>query len=247
MDEQMIEAMGMRLANRAYLYRLFHIAFGAEPSKEMLAALCSRESVEALRYFGSTDEAAHMREDGTGRSLAEVLDSIADALAECAGKEEDPDYVESMKSAFTRLFLVPGSSYVYVWESPYIGKETMLFQESTLDVRRRYAEYGFTAVEFGHFPEDHLSMMLDFLAHLSSTAYDVFGDGGDEELFRILSSQQEFVSEHIVNWLPAFRERLDEKDVSGMYSDLAEALYTFLQVDSSFMGHVLAMPLVDQA
>ena len=71
----------------------------------------------------------------------------------------------SLKASFTRLFLVPGASFVHPWESPYIGKEVMLFQESTLDVRHRYAAYGFAAAEFGHFPEDHVSMMLDFLGN----------------------------------------------------------------------------------
>ena len=57
----------------------------------------------------------------------------------------------------------------------------MLFQESTLDVRSRYAEYGFAAVEYGHFPEDHVSMMLDFLAHLSTRAFDAFESEEDDE------------------------------------------------------------------
>ena len=57
-----------------------------------------------------------------------------------------------MEVAFNKLFMVPGGSYAYPWESPYLGKDATLFKESTLDVRERYAKYGFEAEMKGHFP-----------------------------------------------------------------------------------------------
>jgi len=173
MEERAIEALGMRLANRAYLYRIFHIAFGAEPSKEELSVLGSKETIDAAQYLADT-------------CGSEALLDVVRLFSSFASKAADGAYVESMRSDFAKLFLVPGASYVHPWESPYIGKEAMLFQESTLDVRHRYAEYDFVAMEFGHFPEDHVSMMLDFLAHLSSRAFDAFEAGRDDEVKRIL-------------------------------------------------------------
>lgn len=227
MEEQAIEELGMRLANRAYLYRIFHIAFGAEPTGEELSVLGSAETVDAARY------------------LAEACDS--DALAEAArlfaslgSKACDGAYVEALRSDFTRLFLAPGESYVHPWESPYVGKEEMLFQESTLDVRHRYADFGFAAVEFGRFPEDHVSMMLDFLAHLGSRAFDAFGEGRDDEARRILASQRDFVQAHLLNWLDKFHEELCEKDGTGVYRQLAAALLAFLALDEGFAERALA-------
>ncbi len=237
MDDQMVEEQGMRFANRAYLYRLFHIVFGAEPRGEVLSALASSEAADAFGHLASTTEAAQVPIEVGGRTriASDVLADMAELLGSLDGKADDAAYIESLKSEFTRLFLVPGETYVYLWESPYIGKETMLFQESTLDVRSRYAEYGFAAVEFGHFPEDHLSMMLDFLAHLSDQAFDAFGDGRDEEVARILSSQRDFVATHLTDWLPAFQTSLDEKDPEGIYCRFGAALQAFLQTDALFM------------
>lgn len=227
MEERAIEALGMRLANRAYLYRIFHIVFGAEPSKEELSVLGSKETVDAAEYLADACRSEELHD------AAVLFSSLADKAA-------DGDYIESMKSGFTKLFLVPGASYVHPWESPYIGKETMLFQESTLDVRHRYAEYDFIAVEFGRFPEDHVSMMLDFLARLGSRAFDEFEAGRDGEVERILSSQKDFVTTHLLNWFADFHAALCERDETGVYSQLASALQEFLLLDVQFVDTALS-------
>jgi TorA maturation chaperone TorD len=244
-EEQMIETVGMRLANRAYLYGIFHIVFGAEPSNDEMNALTAQTTIDAFRYLSDTDHASRacletgVRENTQETSAIEILSHMAEFLASLGKKMDDAEYLESLRSDFTRLFLVPGNSYVYPWESPYVGKEMMLFQESTLDVRRRYREYGFAAMEYGHFPEDHLSMMLDFLAHLSSRAFDAFGDGDDRNVKRILSSQKEFIVTHFINWLSDFYNDLSKKDVMGVYCQFADALRAFLETDRIFVEDTL--------
>jgi TorA maturation chaperone TorD len=244
-EEQMIETVGMHLANRAYLYRVFHIVFGAEPSSDELGTLASQTTVEAFQYLSGTNHASYARfEIGAQETIqkvsaAETLSCTTKFLISLGKKMDDVEYLESLRSDFMRLFLVPGNSYVYPWESPYVGKEMMLFQENTLDVRRRYREYGFTAMEYGHFPEDHLSMMLDFLAHLSSRAFDAFGDGDDEDVRRVLFSQGEFISTHLTNWLSDFYKDLSKKDISGVYRQFADALRAFLETDKLFIEDTL--------
>lgn len=225
MEEQDIEETAMRLANRAYLHRLFHIAFGAEPSGEELGALGSPQSVEAARYLAE-------------REGSSELSAAAELLASLGGHAGDAARIEALRSDYNRLFVVPGDSYVHPWESPYIGKEAMLFQESTLDVRHRYREHGFAAAGLGRFPEDHISMMLDFLAHLSSDAFEAFGDGDDAEVARILASQRDFSAVHLLNWVDAFCGKLREKDSDGAFLCLAEALSAFLAIDERFMARM---------
>lgn len=228
MEKQLIEAMGMRLANRAYLYRVFHIVFGAEPSKDELRLLGSPETIEAFRHLEEQDP--------------EAFSPVAADLLVSLGDEADDDaFAASMKSDFMRLFVVPGETYVHPWESSYTGKEAMLFQESTLDVRHRYAEHGFVAVELGHFPEDHVSMMLDFLAYLSIEAFEAFGDEKDDRVRVIVSFQLDFVVAHLLNWMPDFCAKLNEHDHCGPYDQLARALHAFLSADARFMEAALAV------
>ena len=228
MDDQNIEMIGMKLANRAYLYRVFHIVFGAEPSSEEIGILSDALTLDAFRYLRDADATAANFEH-----TLELLDSLDD-------KATDESFIDGLRSDYIRLLQVPGPNYVYIWESPYIGKQKTIFQESTLDVRYRFREYGFEAEEAGHFPEDHLSMMLDFLAHLSTRAFDAFGDGDDNEATRIVASQKNFVETHLMNWFHLFLDDLEKKDEAGMYYQLAEALYGFLRIDALFAEEFLA-------
>jgi TorA maturation chaperone TorD len=223
MNEQKIEEIGMRLANRIYIYRVFHIIFGTTPTGDELKTLSADETLQVFATVKSVDELA---------SLYELMTTFGEHV-------EDAAYIESLKTEYSRLFLVPGTSSVHPWESPYIGKQSMLFQESTLDVRHRFLEYGYEAQMQGNFPDDHLSLMLDFLAHLSGRAFDAFGDNEDAALWQILISQEDFIKTHLLNWLPLFCEKLKEKDKSTIFLRSGEALRKFLELDAQFINEML--------
>jgi len=246
MEEQLIEALGMRLANRAYLYRILHIVFGAEPSRDELVTLGAQETFDAFQYLRDEEQASRthieiaVKEDVQTISVAKSLTDALALLNTLREKIDDANFIDVLKTDYTKLLMIPGSSYVHPWESPYIGKEAMLFQESTLDVRYRYREHGIEALEFGHFPEDHISMMFDFLAILSTRAFDAFSDGNDEEFRRILTSQGDFIAEHLTLWLPKFHNDLYKKDKRGIYNQFAEVLRAFLEVDKLFIAETLS-------
>jgi len=246
MDEQTIEIIGTRLANRAYLFRVFHIIFGAEPSEDELKTLSDQATLNAFEYLKDqvqNDQRVTLtddQEDAVDSSATEILTHTLEHFVALGAKIGDAEYIDSLKSAYTRLFLVPGESYVYPWESPYVGTTAVIFTQSTLDVRKRFRAEGFVAQEYHHFPEDHIAMMLDFLAHLSNRAFDAFGDGDDEEFVLILDAQKQFISLHLTNWLHSFQEDLDKKDGSGIYSQFTRALRVFLKFDELFLEDVLS-------
>lgn len=246
MEEQAVETFAMRLANRAYLYRILHIAFGAEPSEEELEVLGSGQTGEALRFLAQTDEAARVRiafdtSEGTREEpAAEALERAAGLAADLGAKAHDAEAVSALKDCYTRLLVVPGPGFVYPWESPYIGQETMIFQESTLDVRARFKAQGYQAVLHHHFPEDHISMMLDFLAHLSTRAFEAYGDGDDARARKTLKAQVEFIEAHLGEWVSEFAREVRKKDVLGAYATLADALSVFLEIDRLFVRGALA-------
>ncbi|WP_449138674.1 TorD/DmsD family molecular chaperone, partial [Slackia sp.] len=161
MNENTIERIGMALADRAYIYRLFHVALGAEPNAEELDVLASEQTRAVFGRLAESD-VANAKRLATWDEGLKVDSMCSDALTRmvelCAvlGERQanDSAYADAMKVAFNKLFMVPGGSYVYPWESPYLGKDATLFKESTLDVRERYAKYGFEAEMKGHFPED---------------------------------------------------------------------------------------------
>ena len=191
MNENTIERIGMALADRAYAYRLFHVALGAEPNAEELDVLASEQTRAVFGRLAGSDVAKAKRLATWDEGL-KIDSTCSDALTRmvelCAVLGEHlangPAYADAMKVAFNKLFMVPGGSYVYPWESPYLGKDATLFKESTLDVRERYAKYGFEAEMKGHFPEDHIAMMMQFLACLADESYEAFADGDDARMAR---------------------------------------------------------------
>lgn len=244
MDDIAIEAMGLRLADRIYAYRMLHIVFGASPNREELEMLSCAQTVEVfarlrdaaneenltLKTYDQGKESVVAASDVLGR-----MEKLADFLR---GKVDDADYIDSLSSLYVRLFSVPGESYVYPWESPYLDTDKMIFKESTIDVRRRYAAHGFEAVEYKHFPEDHVSMMLDFMARLSERAFQAFGDEDDEKAAALLGDQADFIDAHLGEWLESFHKELCLKDESGMFSQMAEVLRAFVAVDWAFAASV---------
>lgn len=213
------------LAARVYEYRVLHIVFGSEPTNRELQLLESSETAQACRAL---EAAGYPAESLIGRVT----------LKEEAASEVST--VELLRNQFTRLFAVPGDSYVKPWESVYVGKTDVLFTQVTLDVRNRYEALGFKAQEKGHFPEDHLSMMLDFMAAVAERAYEAATDGNDAEAQRLIEAQVAFSQQHLANWLPLFCEALEAKDATGFFAAYAQVARAFVEADQTLAGQLVA-------
>lgn len=226
MDQGTIKTLGMRLANRTYIYRMMHIVFGAVPTAAELDLMGDEDFRKAFTYLADVTGSQEMRD-------------AAQAVAEVGAKKDAPGFLDAVHTEYQRLYMVPGPDYVYPWASSYEGGENVIFRESTLDVRKRYAEWGFEAEQKGHFPEDHVAMMMDFLANLSQAAYDSFADGDDAKTRDILQSQASFALNHLGKWLDEFAERTSKHDRTGVYDAFAKALVAFVGIDEDFIGGTL--------
>ncbi|MDO4289891.1 MAG: molecular chaperone TorD family protein [Eggerthellaceae bacterium] len=226
-DYEREREIGMLLARRAYAYSLLHVVFGGEPDAETVVQMFGEQASASLPTFGRADRADRV-------ACAARVDR-ADRGHSCSGSAgldaSDPALVETLRSDYARLFLVPGDAYVHPWESPYVGKESMLFQESTLDVRTFYHEAGFKLQAEKHFPDDHIAAMMDFMGRLSQSAYEAFADGDDAEAARVLGVQRSFAEKHLLTWVDAFAEKVAENDVHACYAAFAADMAAFVRLD----------------
>lgn len=213
------------LAARVYEYRVLHIVFGSEPTSQKLQLLESPETAQVCQAL-----------DSAGYPAESLIDRVS--LKEEAACEAST--AEVLRNQFTRLFAVPGDSYVKPWESVYVGKTDVLFTQVTLDVRNRYEALGFKAQEKGHFPEDHLSMMLDFMAAVAERAYEAAADENDAEAQRLVEAQAAFIQRHLANWLPLFCEALEVKDATGFFAAYARVTRAFVEADQALAGQLVA-------
>ena len=215
-------AVGMALARRAYLYSLFHVVFGGEPTEETLERLFGAESLDGLSAALSDDADGAL--DAFARKLSRVREDFDDDKAATAS---------SLRSDYTALFEIPGAAYAHPWESSYIGDGKMVFQESTLDVRSFYHEAGFKLQAEKRFPDDHIAAMMDYLGRTGQRAYDAFADGLDADAARELARARRFIESHVLTWVDAFAEAVAEHDARGFYASAAQAMASFSRADAA--------------
>ncbi len=217
------------LAARTYTYRMLHIVFGSEPTEQELALLggeATTAACAALTFAGYSEAAL----------LTSAVSPFADRL-------ETPAFADELRDQYARLFMVPGEGYVKPWESVYATAEATLFTRRTLDVRAAYESLGFQAQEKGHFPEDHLSMMLDFMAAVAERAYEAAAAGDDGRAARLLDAQLAFAGTHLSNWLPKLRAALEAHDASGFFAAFGRVTEAFVEEDRRLVAELTA-PLV---
>jgi TorA maturation chaperone TorD len=213
------------LAARVYEYRLLHILFGSEPTYEELELLTNDDAIQVSEALAAV-----------GYPTSSLFSRLTESVQNTSGNAA----VERLRDWYTRLFIVPGDTYVKPWESVYVGKNDVLFTEVTLDVRNRYEALGFKAQEKGHFPEDHLSMMFDFMAGVSQRIYENAAAGNVAEAQNLVYAQGCFAQNHLVNWLPLFKEKLEEKDKTGFFAACASMAEAFVTADVACAKEVLA-------
>lgn len=223
--------IGMQLACRAYFYSLMHVVFGSEPTIDTVGHMLSQRSADVLAACAA-ECAGESAGERAGDLPAQAASAASALEAICAASGRDTRALtEALASDYSMLFLVPGQTYVRMWESPYTGKEGMVFQESTLDVRKRYHAAGFKLQAEKKFPDDHLAAMMDFMGRLGQRAYDAFADGRDDELATVLGMQCEFIDLHILTWIDDFAAAVAIKDGDGLYAAFAVLAAAFVRRD----------------
>ncbi len=217
MTQEKRETIELLLANRLYLYTLLHSVFGREPDAGMAGMLCSES---AARAFGLLSE-------GEGS----VLDRAAPFLASIADRKDDPDWLDTVRSEYTRLFIGPGQLPAPPWESVYLGEEPILFQSVTLQVRETYRSFGLLPEGYPRVADDSLALELGFMEKLAGRALEDWNAGDMTGLDRLLESAGAFLEEHLLRWIPKFLNRMKTSETQILYPQLCLILDAFLRRD----------------
>lgn len=167
---------------RSQLYGLLARVFRAEPDALLLEHMKGPEVLAAL--------------GGDGVRLAAFLEvRPVEALIAELGEEH------------ARLFLGPGA-HVSLHESVLVRREGgLLWGVETADVAAFMREAGFDLpVRSGMIP-DHLSVELEFMAHLCREEAQALRDGDDPLRRSARSWQGEFLGRHLGKWVGDVRDR----------------------------------------
>ena len=182
--------------------------------------MSSEESLQVIALFEGDSEAA--------AKLKAVFVSCADLD------------VDAVKMEYTRLFLGPDTLIAPPWESCYTAEERALFQESTLAVRSWYQQYSYVPAGYPSHPDDHISLMMHFLALTTQRAAACLESDLMCGYRSLLEGQKLFEKNHILNWMDAYCADMDKSETKLLYPQLVRAMAAFIVYDQQAISELLA-------
>ncbi|PAS43543.1 molecular chaperone TorD [Vibrio cholerae] len=208
----MMQELKILNEKRAEIYWWLSSLFFKELSEQDIARYHSAE----VRTFlsGLADEQSLNREV---KHLVEALNRLQDRQ----------DAQLELAADFCDLFLKSDRDSALPYASVYTD-QGLLNGKPAQQMRELLRAHGVKVEQNLNEPEDHLAIQLDFLAHLAISANQIEHSA---QLSLALQAQSDFISQHLLTWLPAFAERCTQFDAFGLYSAAARLALAFIQQD----------------
>jgi len=165
---------------------------------------------------------------GLSLPSAELAEAVSKTAAPLSFPFLDP---KGLIPEYHRLFVGPGHLPVPPYESVY-RENWQVMGETTVDVKRQYAEAGYAlAPSFTELP-DHVTAELAFMALLAEEEAKAWETEDISAALAWLERERAFLQDHLTQWLPAFCDRLPASTEAPFYRRLAVALREFIALDA---------------
>ncbi|HFG2013366.1 TPA: molecular chaperone TorD [Vibrio cholerae] len=216
----MMQELKILNEKRAEIYWWLSSLFFKELSEQDIARYHSAE----VRTFlsGLADEQSLNREV---KHLVEALNRLQDRQ----------DAQLELAADFCDLFLKSDRDSALPYASVY-ADQGLLNGKPAQQMRELLGAHGVKVEQNLNEPEDHLAIQLDFLAHLAISANQIEHSA---QLSLALQAQSDFISQHLLTWLPAFSERCTQFDAFGLYSAAARLALAFIQQDKHCLDELI--------
>jgi TorA maturation chaperone TorD len=212
---------------REMFYLFLSRSFSREVDKTFLQSL--------FEISNSLQESFKDFEESSLNRGRELLKSFC---SEIRGADEEV-VLGDLARHYAFLFLGVGPENVSLCESAYRSARGLLFQDVYFDILERYREVGLGKREDFSESEDHLSLELAYMAHLSHRSISSVEEGRKEEMERYHQYQKSFLKDHLLQWIPQFARGLSEISPSTFYKALAYLLEGYIKIDYDFMDSSL--------
>lgn len=130
---------------------------------------------------------------------------------------------------FARLFVGPDRLLAPPWESVYLSREHLLFEEQTMAVRSFYGRFNLRAPHLNNEPDDHIGLEFAFLAHLCSLGLTAVNQNDTDALAEVLQAQRDFLDQHLLRWTPQFCQKVITRAETPFFRGVAHLALGSLQ------------------
>ena len=173
-------------------------------------------SAEAVGMLAARDESALVIEvsGDLARSCLECLD-VWRASVDSGDLEEE---TASLGREWFRLFAGPGKPAAPPWASYYTDKDSALFGADTMRARAWYRRYGLEIERKNSEPDDHVGLLLVFLAHLTHCEAKAIDAGSADDIALARREQVAFMEECLLPWVTRWAELVEGNARSPFYA-----------------------------
>lgn len=192
------------LKEERYVLSLLKHTFLKEPAKEFLQEL------------GEVNIIAEENDIDRGLNL------IAHSVKTNKGRLDE--YAEDLALEFARLFIGPKNPPAIPYASFYLSETKTVMTEITTEVRKRYLDAGMAVKDHYSTPDDHIGIELEFMSYLTEKIIDLYENGNRSEASRLFEIRDNFINEHMVNWVLLFVARLLDSAQENFYRGSAVIL-----------------------
>ncbi len=208
-------------------------AKGADIPEEM-----ARMAMERNGLYGFL--AAVFRSELTGDILGHLLDPRFQQDLAAVGVDVDAFSslepgdapLNDLSLEFSRLFMGPGT-HASPYESVHMGGAGgSLWGPETSAVKKFIERSGFTYDEGYHGLPDHISVELEFMAHLTSVEAEAWRVGDNDKAINCLRFQKEFLDRHLGRWAGQFSKKVEELAELPFYSEMAALTREFVAAEN---------------
>lgn len=143
---------------------------------------------------------------------------------------------------YVRVFIghgIDAFSAAYPFESVYTSEKRLLMQDARDEVLAIYRSAGLDKKNSWKEGEDHVALELEFEQVLANRTADALRKGDEEEAAALLTTQRNFLEDHLLSWVPMMTADMKRFAKTDLYQGLAYLTDGFLNTDKAFLDDVL--------
>ncbi|GAB1535381.1 molecular chaperone TorD family protein [Geovibrio sp. ADMFC3] len=160
------------------------------------------------------------------KSLKECRDTVTELAVDYAGTFLGAGKTETEMSA-------------YPYQSVYTSPKRLLMQDARDRVLAVYRKFGLDRSEKYNEPEDHIFFELEFMSELCKRLSINESRNERAECLRLLNAQRDFITDHLLNWIPSFCRDVERVAETGFYKGLAKITTAYLQMDAAIVNDLI--------
>lgn len=151
--------------------------------------------------------------------------------------------LEELAVDYARVFIGQGIdafSAAYPFESVYTSEKRLLMQDARDEVLAIYRSAGLDKQDSWKEGEDHIAVELEFVKLLSERTAEALRNENDERALFYLSTQLNFMEDHLLSWVPMMTEEVQRFAQTDLYKGLALLTNGYLKADKEFLSAVVS-------